>query len=83
MFIKQFQQKSSELALDDLTRQRSWSEYRDSSIIISGGVNIYPAEIELVLQCFLNGSRAMSESACIGGNDARYAVSDSKQTLQQ
>ena len=96
MLIKQFQQKSSELALDDLTRQRSWSEYRDNvfaNVERLASMGIHSGDhvallmhnrveyIELITACFMAGVWLTPINWHLTDDEIHYILGDSESQL--
>lgn len=92
MLTKQFLHKSSELALDDLSRQRSWAQYRDNvfaNVERLQSLGIQPGDhvallmhnrveyIEIVTACFLTGVWLTPVNWHLTEVEIRYILEDS------
>lgn len=96
MLIKQFQQKSAELALDDLSQQRSWAQYRNNvfaNVERFSAHGIKPGDhvallmhnrveyIELLTACFIAGVCLIPINWHLSDREIHYILDDSDARL--
>lgn len=96
MLITHFQQKSGELALDDLSRQRTWAQYRDNVLtavenLTAMGINRGDhvsllmhnrvEYIELLTACFFAGVWVTPINWHLGNEEIIYIIEDSGSKL--